>query len=55
MKTLTNGTKVTVNGNSQAIIQSYDKGLDMYNVRMWSGSRHVGDIIVGKTSIKVNK
>lgn len=46
------GQQVTVNGNSQARILSYDKDLDMWVVRLWDGSRHVGDVIVPESSIK---
>jgi hypothetical protein len=46
MKTLNVGQQVTVNGNREAQTLSYDNELDMWNVRMWSGTRHVGDIVV---------
>ena len=46
-----NGTRATVNGNPDAVVIGYDAGLGMYEVRMWSGLRHVGDVIVPESSI----
>ena len=46
--------KVEVNGNKEAIILNHYEG-NMYEVRLWSGLRHVGDIIVDKRNIKLIK
>ena len=46
--------KVEVNGNNQAIILNHIEG-DMYEVRLWSGLRHVGDIQADKGDIKLIK
>tara|TARA_R100000005_G_C4945539_1_gene168238 strand:+ start:792 stop:974 length:183 start_codon:yes stop_codon:yes gene_type:complete len=46
--------KVEVNGNSQARIINYI-GENMYDVRLWSNSRHVGDITVNENEIKLIK
>ena len=46
--------KVKVNGNNQAIILNHIEG-DMYEVRLWSGLRHVGDIQADKGDIKLIK
>ena len=51
MKFKTND-KVQVNGNKEAIILNHFEG-NMYNVRLWSGLRHVGDITVDKKDIKL--
>ena len=51
MKFKTND-KVEVNGNKEAIILNHYEG-DMYEVRLWSGLRHVGDITVDKRNIKL--
>ncbi len=40
------GSKVSVNGNNEGVVLSYDSELGMYNVRLWDGTRHVGDITV---------
>lgn len=46
-----NGDKVEVNGNKQArIIGEYIPG--MYEVRLWSERRHVGDIVVNENEIR---
>jgi hypothetical protein len=54
MSEIPDGTRATVNGNSEAIVIGYDAGLSMYEVRMWSGTRHVGDIIVPASEIHPN-
>ena len=46
--------KVEVNGNKEAIILNHYEG-NMYEVRLWSGLRHVGDITVDKKNIKLIK
>tara|TARA_X000001382_G_scaffold105538_1_gene80748 strand:- start:399 stop:572 length:174 start_codon:yes stop_codon:yes gene_type:complete len=46
--------KVEVNGNKEAIILNHYEG-NMYEVRLWSGLRHVGDITVDKRNIKLIK
>lgn len=38
------GTKVIVHGQTATILAEYLP--EMYEVRVWSGSRHVGDIVV---------
>ena len=51
MKTFKRGDHVEVNGNKEAVIlELYIPG--MYNVRMWSGFRHIGDICVPVKDIK---
>lgn len=50
---LSRGTPVTVNGNRNGRIVSYDIELDMYEVRMWDGNRHVGDVIVPRERIVI--
>ena len=51
MKFKTND-KVEVNENKEAIILHPING-NMYNVRLWSGLRHVGDIQVDQGDIKL--
>ena len=46
--------KVEVNGNKEAIILNHYEG-NMYSVRLWSGLRHVGDICVDSTDIKLKE
>ena len=46
--------KVEVNGNKEAIILNHYES-NMYEVRLWSGLRHVGDITVDKRNIKLIK
>jgi len=46
--------KVEVNGNKEAVILNHVES-NMYNVRLWSGLRHVGDITVDKNDIKLIK
>ena len=46
--------KVEINGNKEAIILNHYEG-NMYEVRLWSGLRHVGDITVDKKNIKLIK
>jgi len=54
MKTYKQGDKVKVNGNNEArIIRQYDG--NMYEVRLWDGFRHVGDICVDKADIHENE
>lgn len=43
------GQRVTCNGNSEAVILSCDDGT--YTVRLFSGPRHVGDVIVCEDEI----
>ncbi len=50
-----NGTKVTVNLNSEGTIINYDRELDMYEVRLMDGNRFVGDVVVPLESISVNE
>lgn len=51
---LIKGQAVTVNGNSEAIILRYDNTLNMYEIRLWSGGRHVGDVVKPANEIKAN-
>lgn len=46
------GEAVEVNGNKQARILEYytDK---MVNVRLWQGHRHVGDVCIDESDIKI--
>lgn len=39
------GDKVICNGNNQSIVLGHYSG-NMYNVRLWQGMRHVGDVCV---------
>ncbi len=55
MRTFKDGTKVTVNLNSEAVIIGYDNEIDMYDVRLWQGNRFVGDITVAEDRIKANE
>jgi hypothetical protein len=52
MNILERGTQVTVNGNSEAIVLGYDKELDMYDVRLWDGTRLVGDVVKPREEIE---
>ena len=45
------GQKVEVNGNKEGYILS-ECSHGMWNIRLWSGSRHVGDICVREEDIK---
>jgi hypothetical protein len=45
------GDKVECNGNRQAVVLGqYSEG--MYEVRLWSGFRHVGDVCVNGSELK---
>ena len=44
--------KVEVHGNKEAIILNHVER-NLYDVRLWSGFRHVGDIIVEEQNIKL--
>ena len=46
--------KVRNNGNKESVILNHVES-NMYNVRLWSGLRHVGDITVDKNDIKLIK
>lgn len=50
------GDKVTCNGNPEGIITAIVNysGSIMYEVRLWDGFRLVGDVCVGRSSIKKN-
>ena len=49
--TFSRGDKVECNGNKEAIILGlYSPG--MYEVRLYSGFRHVGDVCVSVNAIK---
>jgi hypothetical protein len=49
-KTYKTGQKVTCNGNPDGtIISQYSK--DQYEVRLWSGSRLVGNVVVSKRDL----
>jgi hypothetical protein len=48
------GDKVEVNGNKEAIILKHYDG-SMYDVRLWSKFRHIGDITVPAKDIKLIK
>lgn len=44
------GDKVVCNGNKQArVLDPYGDG--MYEVRLWDGLRHVGDVCVGGSEL----
>lgn len=45
------GDKVECNGNKQATVLGY-YGDGMYDVRLWQGLRHVGDVTVGGSELK---
>lgn len=47
------GEKVICNGNSQSYVLNYytDK---MVEVRLWSGQRHVGDIVIHEDELISN-
>jgi hypothetical protein len=46
------GQKVTCNGNREAtVIRQYSPG--MYEVRLWSGLRHVGDVCVSTSDLDI--
>lgn len=54
------GDKVECNGNKEAVVLDlYDSGTylgqtwAMYNVRLWQGFRHVGDVCVGGGELKL--
>ena len=50
--TYTPGQKVTCNGNPDAyILRQYSLG--MYGVRLWSGTRHVGDVCVSASDLDI--
>lgn len=51
MKTFKAGDKVEVNGNKEARILRHYAG-NIYEVRLWQGTRHVGDICVDIADIK---
>ena len=45
------GDRVEVNGNKEArLLNQYSDG--MWNVRLWQGTRHVGDVCVPTSDIK---
>ena len=46
--------KVEVHNNKEAIILNHYEG-NMYSVRLWSGLRHVGDVCVDSTDIKLKE
>lgn len=46
------GDKVEVNGNKEAVVIGPSDVNGMYDIRMWQGNRHVGDITVDARSIK---
>jgi len=48
------GDKVEVNGNKEATILNHYFD-NMYNVRLWSNFRHVGDVCVDESEIKLIK
>jgi len=43
------GDKVKCNGNPNGVVQDVDGTL--VNVRLWDGSRCIGDVTVGKTEL----
>ncbi len=51
MKIFNRGDRVEVNGNKDSyILDLYQPG--MYEVRLWDGLRHVGDVCVSVEDIK---
>jgi len=53
MEKFKRGDKVEVNGNKEArILDKYCEG--MWEVRLFDGSRHIGDICVSENDIKLN-
>jgi len=48
------GDRVEVNGNKEARILNCFVD-NMYKVRLWSNCRHVGDIVVDESNIKLFK
>ena len=47
------GDRVIANGNNDAtILRIYDAQNDLYEVRLWQGLRHVGDICLAGRELK---
>ena len=45
------GDKVTCNGNNDAYVLRYYTE-EMVEVRLWNGSRHVGDVCISESGLK---
>lgn len=50
MKNWKRGDRVICNGNKEAVVLDHYSG-GMYNVRLWSGFRHVGDVCVSGSEL----
>lgn len=46
------GDKVECNGNKEAVVIGYYDN-DMVEVRVWNGSRHVGDVVVDEEELRL--
>jgi len=53
IETLKEGMSVEVNGKEGRVIRQYDGSI--WEVRLWDGFRHVGDVCVDQRDIKINK
>lgn len=54
MQKFKRGDKVECNGNKESVVQAYyTEG--MVNVRLWQGFRHVGDVCVSESGLKLIK
>jgi hypothetical protein len=51
-RTWSRGDKVVCNGNREAIVLDAYRSPGMYEVRLWQGFRHVGDVCVDGSELE---